>query len=58
MMGGMGKLGSGETGQDKLTLKAHARGVRRVAFSPDGKRLLSGGIGGALKVWDSGRGPE
>jgi WD40 repeat protein len=30
----------------------HKDGVFRVVFSPDGKRLLSGGGDGMLRLWD------
>ena len=29
-----------------------------MAFSPDGKRLASANLGGAVKVWDAGTGQE
>src|SRR5262249_4691393 len=34
------------------TLRGHDQGVRRMAFSPDGKRLLSGGDDGTARVWE------
>jgi len=39
-------------------LKGHTRGVFGVAFSPDGKRLASVGVGGTVKVWDATTGQE
>ena len=30
----------------------HEAEVRRAEFSPDGRRLLTAGYGGAVKVWD------
>jgi len=40
------------------TLKGHTGGVLSVAFSPDGKRLVSGSYDGGLKVWDAQTGLE
>ncbi len=36
----------------------HGRGVRAVAFNPNGKRLLTAGGDGLVKVWDLGNGHE
>ena len=33
---------------------AHSSPVRSVAFSPDGKTIVSGSSDKALKVWDAG----
>ncbi len=34
------------------------RGVRDASFSPDGKRIVSGGVDGAIRVWDTETGKE
>ena len=34
--------------------KAHSRSVNSVAFSPDGKTIVSGSDDKTLKVWDAG----
>src|SRR5262249_17301025 len=34
----------------------HTGPVRAIAFSPDGKTLASGGMDGALLLWDAGKG--
>ena len=40
------------------TLQGHTSGVRSVAFSPDGKRIVSGSIDNTLKIWDAVSGEE
>ena len=47
---------AGET--DALTLKGHASYVVSVEFSPDGKRIVSGGFDGMARVWDVRTGKE
>ena len=50
------KVWDAQTGQEMLTLKGHSQvGVRSVSFSPDGKRIVSGGglfTETEIKVWD------
>jgi hypothetical protein len=36
-----------------LTLQGHSRYVTSVAFSPDGKRIVSGSNDATLKIWDT-----
>ena len=53
-------------GQETLTLKGHSHTVTSVSFSPDGKRIVSGGgdwssgepLPGEIKVWDAQTGQE
>ncbi len=47
-----------ERGQVLHTLKGHTEPVRCVAFSPDGKRIVSGSEDKTLKVWDAENGKE
>lgn len=42
----------------RLTLSGHGSDVVSVAFSPDGKRILSGSLDGTLKIWNAGTGEE
>ena len=35
----------------KHTFKGHKQVIRTVAFSPDGKQLLSGGLDRTIRVW-------
>ena len=47
------KVWDAASGQETLTLKGHTDWVSSVAFSPDGKRLVSGSHDKTLKVWDA-----
>ncbi|MBI1918237.1 MAG: protein kinase [Planctomycetes bacterium] len=47
------KVWDAQTGKEQLTLQGHAF---RVCFSPDGKRIVSGGR--TVKVWDAQTGQE
>ena len=40
------------------TLKGHTNGVSTVAFSPDGKRVVSGSRDRLVKIWDAITGLE
>lgn len=40
------------TGKELGRLTGHERNVLALAFSPDGRFLASGGLGGMLRVWD------
>ena len=46
------------TSHVRLTLQGHNKGVRSVAWSPNGKRLASASEDGTAKVWDSGSGRQ
>ena len=54
-----------QAGQEPLTLKGHSGPVLNAAFSPNGKRIVSGDGGpvdgqlqGTVKVWDADTGQE
>ena len=38
------------------TLKGHSYGVLSVAYSPDGKRIISGSADETIKIWDANTG--
>jgi WD40 repeat protein/serine/threonine protein kinase len=44
--------------QASMTLRGHERGVETVAFSPDGRRIVSGSADSTIKVWDTDSGSE
>ena len=41
------------TGTELLTLKGHDSRVRSIAFSPDGKRVVTGRFDKTAKIWDA-----
>jgi hypothetical protein len=45
------KLWDAETGKEILTLTGHSQEVTIVAFSPDGRSILTGSRDGTLIVW-------
>lgn len=54
---GIIRLSGGFTWQEALTLEGHEGGVNSVAFSPDGKRIVSSGQDGTIKVWQTTMAP-
>ena len=43
---------------DLRTLHGHSGGVRSVAFSPDGQRIVTGSLDGTAKAWEAATGKE
>jgi WD40 repeat protein len=56
--GGLVRLWDVSTGKELRALKGYGNGVRSVAYSFDGKRLVSGSHDGTVRVWDSATGKE
>lgn len=52
------KLWDVSTGAELRTLKGHSREVRSVAFSPNGKYLVSGSEDNSVKIWEVTSGKE
>jgi WD40 repeat protein/serine/threonine protein kinase len=52
------KLWDSATGKELLSLKGHLRHITTAAFTPDGKRLASGGWDGTVRIWDGVTGKE
>ena len=51
--GGMARIYSTDDAKLLHELKGHARGVFAVAFSPDGKHVITGGFEGKVRIFDA-----
>jgi WD40 repeat protein len=47
------KVWDAATGQETITLREHTDAVTSVAFSADGKRIVSASADKTIKVWDA-----
>jgi WD40 repeat protein len=45
-----------DSGERMLEFRGHTLDVEAVQFSPDGRRIVSGGLDGTIRMWDSGTG--
>jgi WD40 repeat protein len=52
------KLFSAATGRESIAFKGHTGAARSLAFSSDGKRLLTGSQDRTARIWDSATGKE
>jgi WD40 repeat protein len=46
------------TGKERLKLTGHTRTINAVAYSPDGRRILTGSEDHTVKLWDAATGQE
>ena len=44
--------------EQEYTLRGHSGWVRSVAYSPDGKHIVTGSLDETVKIWDSTTGKE
>ena len=53
-----GKGFEGRVGRQVCTLTGHSTCGIRIAFSPDGTRIVSGSLDKLVKIWDAQTGAE
>jgi WD40 repeat protein len=56
--GGLVRLWEVTSGKEHRVLKGHENGARSLAFSADGRRLVSGSHDGSVRVWEVATGKE
>jgi len=44
------------SGEDLMTLEGHTDSVSAVAYTPDGKQIISGSDDRTLRIWDAANG--
>jgi WD40 repeat protein len=54
----LGQQGSAQEPKERSTLKGHTANVSSLAFSADGRRLVSGSYDATMKLWDVATGKE
>jgi WD40 repeat protein len=52
------KIWDAETGIEVMTFAGHKDFVKSCAFSPDGRRIVSGSFDGMIKIWNAETGEE
>jgi WD40 repeat protein len=52
------RLWAADTGELLQQLRGHEAAIDKVVFMPDGKRLISAGIDGTVRLWDLATGTE
>ena len=52
------KLWDAARGRELLTFKGHSDQVLWAAFSPDGRRVVTGSLDGTAKLWDAASGRD
>ena len=50
------QLWDAQTGAHKTSLTGHTQTVNAIAYSPDGKTIVSGGADGTVRLWDGATG--